>query len=84
MIKTLTYEIVDLFLFSRALQNFFERLMYNRIFKYSTKNNILYDEEFRFCNSHSTKDDIIEFADKLDIFVKLSRAFDIVNHQILY
>ena len=71
-----------------------ERLMYNFLFKYLTENKTLYDKQFGFSNSHSTKHAIIELVDKplhqfqknrymLGIFAELSTTFDTVNHQIL-
>ena len=35
--------------------NFFERIMYNRLYKVFVENNILYQEQYRFQSAHLTK-----------------------------
>ena len=42
-----------------------ERIMYNRLFKHRTKNNLLFDEQFGFREGHSTEHALIELVNRI-------------------
>ena len=73
----------------------FEKIMYVRIMKFLEKNNIIYFLQFGFLKHHSTSmalsfllDNISNAMDEnklsLGIFLDFSKAFDTVNHDILF
>ena len=68
--------------------------MYNRLYKYLTKNNFLYCKQFRFQKGYSPEHEILQVVEEInqsfekneftpDVFADLSKAFHTVDHQNL-
>ena len=67
--------------------------MYNRRYVYLTKNNLLFDKQFRFRKGRLTEHALTELVNRtqgifsenkytLGVFKDLSKTFDTVNHDI--
>ena len=78
-------------LFSKILG----RLVYNRLYQYLLQHNFLYEKKNEFQASNSTEHAVIQIISKildaynenrytLGIFIDLSKAFNIVDHDTLF
>ena len=73
--------------------NMLERIIYNRLYKYLTENNLFYCKQYRFQNWHSPEHSVLQFESIKSIFWKepichccvswFIQSFDTVHHQIL-
>ena len=76
------------------IENFLERLMYNRMYKFFSDNNLIYFLQFGFRQKYSIVHALISLTENIrknldegnigcGIFVGLQKAFDTVEHDIL-
>ena len=76
------------------IEKVLERLIYNRIYKYFSDNNLIYSLQFGFRQKYSTVHALISLTENIrknldegnigcGIFVNLQKALDTVEHDIL-
>ena len=77
-----------------AISEIFERLVYNRLYKFVSKHNILYTNQYGFRENHSTNMAALNPIDNISIgldneqstaavFIDLSKAIDTIDHNML-
>ena len=78
-----------------AISKIMERILYNQIYNYLTTFGLLSNSQFGFRKSHSTATALLECTNEwyvnldrklfnLVVFIDLKKAFDTVDHQILF
>src|SRR5206468_11387603 len=78
-----------------SFSKIFEKITYNRLLSYINKNNILNGNHYGFRPGHSTSMALLDLQNLITqafdinqyavgVFVDLSKAFDTIDHYILY
>ena len=61
-LKSFIYRPISLLL---SLDKIFERIMFNRLYKFIEENNLIYNLQFEFREKHSTLNALIHLAEKI-------------------
>ena len=72
----------------------FERVLFNQLYEYFDRNDLLTQHQYRFRKNHSTEFAAMELIDQVanhlelgkilfNLYIDLSKAFDVLNHDIL-
>ena len=77
-----------------SISKLFEKIVFNQLFQYFTKNRLFHNNQYGFRQEHSTEFAALELTDRvlfdidnkkvsIAIFMDLSKAFDTLDHSIL-
>ena len=77
-----------------AISKLFEKVVYNQLYDYFTKNKLFHDNQYGFRTKHSTELAVTELVDRVllnvdnkqvlfAVFMDLSKALDTLDHKIL-
>ena len=77
-----------------TVSKIFERSLYNRMWSFINKNNILSNNQFGFCANHNTELAVLHAQSSINLahnigipslglFIDISKAFNSINHSIL-
>ena len=77
-----------------CVSNIFERFLFNQLYEYFDRNDLLIQHQYGFRKNHSTEVAAMELIDRVanllelgkipfNLYIDLSRAFDVLSHDIL-
>ena len=77
-----------------CVSKIFERVLFNQLYEYFDRNDLLTQHQYRFRKNHSTEFAAMELIDRVanllelgkipfNLYIDLSKAFDVLNHDIL-
>ena len=77
-----------------CVSKIFERVLFNQLYEYFERNDLLTQHQYGFRKNHSTEFAAMELSDRVanllelgkipfNLYIDLSKAFDVLNHDIL-
>ena len=77
-----------------CVSKIFERVLFNQLYEYFDRNDLLTQHQYGFRKNHSTEFAAMELIDRVanllelgkipfNLYIDLSKAFDVLNHEIL-
>ena len=77
-----------------CVSKIFERVLFNQLYEYFDRNDLLTQHQYGFRKNHSTEFAAMELIDRVanllklgqisfNLYIVLSKAFDVLNHDIL-